>query len=113
MVAGVFLTAGILLESAARSDVGLVADDRIELGRLGSLIELKRAVEVAVVGDRQGIHAELNRPVDQPVDGAGSVEQAVVAVAVKVDERLRGHPCARSGGCGIVPDEARFSSGWL
>ena len=53
VVAGVFLVAGVLLEAAPRGDVGLVADDRVELGGFGSLIELERPVKIAVVGDRQ------------------------------------------------------------
>ena len=111
VVAGVLLVAGILLKPAARGDVGLVADDRVELGGLGGLVELQGTVEIAVVGDRQGVHPEFDGTVHESVDRAGPVEQAVVAVAVEMDERLRAHPCARSNvhrsrGCGIVPDRA-------
>ena len=60
-------------------------------GRLGLAEELDGAVEVAVVGDRQGGHPQLLGPLDQVRDLARAVEQAVVAVAVQVDERRRGH----------------------
>jgi hypothetical protein len=97
VVARVLLAAGILLEAAARGDVGLVADDRVDARGLGGLVELERPVEVAVVGDRQGVHAQFHRPRHQPVDRAGAVEQAVVAVAVEVDEGGRAHPWASRG----------------
>ena len=94
MVARIPLVAGILLKSAARGDVGLVADDRVDLRRLGGLVELQRPVKVAVVGDRKGVHPQFDRACHQPVDGTSPVEEAVVAVAVEVGERLRAHPWA-------------------
>ena len=59
--------------------------------RLARFVELERAVEIAVVGDRQRVHAQLFGPLDQPVDRAGSVEQAVVAVAMQMNKRRRRH----------------------
>ena len=74
---------------------------------LAVLIELERAVQVAVVGDRQGVHAQLFGPLDQPVDRAGAVEQAVVAMAMQMNKRRRrgrghGHPLLACGCLSIV-----------
>ena len=49
-------------------------------------------MQIAVVGDRQGVHAELGGPADEPLDGARAVEQAVVTVALKMGETWRAHP---------------------
>ena len=54
---------------------------------LALLVELERPVQVAVVGERQGVHALLFGPLDQLGDRAGAVEQAVVAVAMQMNER--------------------------
>ena len=58
---------------------------------LAGLIELERPVEVAVVGQGQGVHAQLFGLLDQSFDRAGAVEQAVVAVAVQMNKRLAAH----------------------
>jgi hypothetical protein len=39
-----------------------------------------------VVGHRDGLLAELGRPLHEPVDAAGAIEQAVIGVEVEVDE---------------------------
>ena len=41
---------------------------------------------VAVVGDGHRLHAEAHALLDQLVDAAGAVEQAVLGVQVQVDE---------------------------
>jgi hypothetical protein len=92
VVARVLLVAGILLKPAARGDVGLVADDRVDARLLRGVVKFEGAVEVAVVGDRQGVHPEFDRAAHEPVDGARAVEQAVVAVAVEMGETGRAHP---------------------
>ena len=58
---------------------------------LGLAIEIERAVQIAVVGERQAVHAQLFGPIDQSLDRAGSVEQAEVAVAMQMNERRRAH----------------------
>ena len=58
---------------------------------LARLVELQRAVEIAVVGERQGVHAQLFGPRDQAFDRAGAVQQAVVAMAMQMNKRRRGH----------------------
>ena len=95
VVARILLAAGVFLKPAAGRDVGLVADHRVDTGRLRRLVKLERAVKVAVVGDREGVHPQLDRAIDESIDRARPVEQAVVAVAVEMGEMLRAHPCAR------------------
>ncbi len=56
---------------------------------LAALIELERPVQIAVVGEGQGVHAQLLGPLQQAGDFAGTVQQAVVAMAVQMGERLR------------------------
>ena len=58
---------------------------------LALLIELERPVQIAVIGERQGIHPQLFGPIDQLLDRAGAVEQAVMAVAMQMYE---GRHCA-------------------
>ena len=59
-VIGRFFAAGsVALEAAAGRDVGLVADDRIDAAIFGLFIELECAAEIAVIGERQGVHAVL------------------------------------------------------
>ena len=84
--AGVAAAAGLAVGALAGGDVGLVADDRVEAGGLALAVELDGAVEVAVVGQGQGVHAQRLGVGDQLGDAAGAVEQAVVAVAVQVNE---------------------------
>ena len=50
---------------------------------LGLLIELQRPVQIAVVGQGQGVHAGL-WPARPGRDAAGSVQQAVMAVAMQM-----------------------------
>ena len=68
--AGIFLATTILLMAAARGDVGLVADDGVQPSRLGFGVKLKRPVEIAMVGDGQGIHPQFDRSPDQSLDRA-------------------------------------------
>ncbi len=93
-VEGIFVTrsaAGGTLEPAVGGDVGFQADDRLDAGGFGLSEEFDGPVEVAVVGDRQRGHAEVLDPLDQLGNLAGAVEQAVVGVAVQVNEGPLAH----------------------
>ena len=71
-------------------DVRLHADDRLDpLGRR-RLVEGDRAVEGAVVGDRERIEAQPLGRVDEVGDPAEAVEQAELGVDVEVGEVVRG-----------------------
>ena len=101
VVTGFFEIAGIFFEAAVGGDVGLVADDGVDAFLFGLLIELESAVEVAVVGEGQGVHAVGLGAGDELVDGAGAVEEAVMAVAVEVNEGLSAHEIPRRAGRSI------------
>ena len=60
--------------------------DRLVVPHAG-LIEGDHAIHVTMVGDCQGGHAELRRPLDQVLDTGGAIEQRVFGVHVEVGER--------------------------
>ena len=71
---------------AVRGDVELEPDDGLDPLVLGGAVELDRAAERAVIGERHRRHAQLLGPLDQLADPAGAVEQRVLAVHVEMDE---------------------------
>ena len=75
------------MESAAWRHVGFVTDNRLDSGPFGLLVELQGAKQIAVIGERQRVHAQRLGPVDQSFEPAGAVQQAEMAVAVKMDKR--------------------------
>ena len=66
---------GAAVEAAAGRDVALEADDRLDLVGARFLVELDGAVQVAMVGDGEGILAERLRARDEIRDGAEPVQQ--------------------------------------
>ena len=83
------LVAAILraaLLAAARRDVELAADDRLDAGLLGRQVEIDRAEQIPVVGQRDRREAQLLRLLDELLELGGAVEQAVLGVNVQVDE---------------------------
>ena len=79
----------LLTLMALLRDVDLAADHRMDAVLLGLVVELDRAEEVAVVGHGDGGHLLLGHDVHQLRDLAGSIEQRVVGVAMKMNERGR------------------------
>ena len=53
-------------------------------------------MQVAVIGQRQGIHSAFFCAVDQFIDRTGAIQQAVVAMAMKMDKRTIAHGVAPS-----------------
>src|SRR5881628_370587 len=76
----------LTLVAVAEGEVRLEAEDGPDLARPG-LEELPRPVQVAVVGDRERVHAQRLDPVEQVGDPVGAVEEGVLAVGVEVNER--------------------------
>ena len=90
VIAGGLAAAGpSLVEAAAWCDVGLVADDRVDARSLRLAVELQGTVQVAVIGQRQGVHAVIDAPSDQLADVTGTVEQTVMAVTMQVGKWSR------------------------
>ena len=81
----------LLLRLAVVGDVDLAADDRLDALLAGLAVELDRAGERAVVGERDGRHLELGRARCERRDAARPVEDRVLGVDVQVDEVGLGH----------------------
>jgi hypothetical protein len=79
------------IEAAARRNIRFVADDRIEPRVAAGDVELERAVQVAVIGNRQGVHAQLFGPRDKRLDRARSIQEAVMAMAMQMSKWRRRH----------------------
>ena len=78
---------------------------------LRGLVEVDRAGQRAVVGERDRRHLEPGRLVDERRDPARPVEDRVLGVDVQVDERGahgRAIVLARLDGCLIVPGGTNF-----
>ncbi len=77
---------GAPVEAAADRDVDLAAQDRLDPLLPAGVVEGHRPEHVAVVGDGQPLHPEAPGLLDQLVDVARPVEEAVFGVQVQVDE---------------------------
>ena len=80
----------LALVPAARREVALHADDRLDPVRLGLAPELVGAEDVAVVGHRQRRHAHPGRLREQVVQPRRTVEHRELGVRVQVDEAVGG-----------------------
>ena len=75
--------AGLVLYRLRRN-VRLHADDRLDARLRALLIKLDHAVHIAVIGDRDRVHAELLSAVDKLADARCAVQQAVFGMHVKM-----------------------------
>jgi hypothetical protein len=50
------------------------------------LIELQRAVQIAMVGEREGVHAQLFRAVHEPLNGTRSIQETVMAMTMQMNK---------------------------
>ncbi len=75
-----------LVVAAPRRDVDLAAQDGLDAPVDRRVVEGHGSEHVAVVGDGERLHAELAHLVDELVDVARAVEEAVLGVEMKVDE---------------------------
>src|SRR5882762_770738 len=94
-----FLVAAVLraaLLAAARRDVELAAHDRLDAGLLGRQVEIDRAEEIAMIGQRDRREAQLLRLLDELLELGGAVEQTVLGVNVQVDEVAMLHRSVRA-----------------
>ncbi len=89
----------LLVAHRAPGDVRLDADDRLDPLRRRRLVEGDRAVQGAVVGDRERVEAQPLGLVDEVGDPAEPVEEAELRVDVEVREVVR---CDRRHGRSMV-----------
>jgi hypothetical protein len=83
---GRFADGAALVESAARSDVHLASQNRLDAALSRGVMKHDRRKHVAVFRHRQRRHVQPRRLVEQLVDSACAVEQRVLGVEVEVDE---------------------------
>ena len=98
-----------LVGHAARGDVGLDPDDRLDPRLLGRGVERDDPVHAPVVGQRQRRHPLLGHPLRHLADAAQPVEQAELRVDVEVDEAVAGARVRGSLGHGSMLPEWRDS----
>ena len=79
------------LGAAVVADVDLAAENRLDSDLSGLPVELDGPGERAVVGEPDGGHLELSSPSREGRDAARPVEDRVLGVDVKVDERRFRH----------------------
>ncbi len=95
------------LRLAVLGDVDLAAEHRLHAVLLGLLDELNRPGEGAVIGQPDGRHLELGGTRRELGDAARPVENRVLGVDVKVNERGLTHGAGSVYGAGpLVPDRA-------
>jgi hypothetical protein len=68
-------TAFLSVESAARRNVCLDAEDWLDMAGLGFCIELDGAEHISVVGYGYGGHSQFFAALEQSVDGYGTIKQ--------------------------------------
>ena len=81
----------LLLRMPVVGDVDLAAEDGLDAFVPRRLVEVDRAGERAVIGERDGRHLELGGALREVRDPAGPVEDRVLGVDVEVDEGRFGH----------------------
>jgi hypothetical protein len=59
VIGSIFGTQGIFDESALRSNISFVADDRLNLQGLCFPVKLEGPIKVAMIGQRKGRHSQL------------------------------------------------------
>ena len=83
VVAGLLVL--VLLE-AVFHHVDLAAQNRLDPGVRGGIVEVLDAVHVAVVGNGDGVHAEGLGPLDERLDSGGAVKNRILGMYVQMDE---------------------------
>ena len=74
------------VEAALVGDVSFAAEDRLDAGLFGALVEVDRAEEIAVLGRGHRRHAEVLHAGTQVGHVDGAVEEAVLSMEMQVDE---------------------------
>ena len=93
----VVVAVGVGAGLVVAGDVDFAADDGVDAGVFGGVVEGDGAEEVAVVGHADGGHFLFGADLHELVDFAGAVEEGVVGVVVKVNEGCFGHVSIRRG----------------
>ena len=81
-----------LIEAGAGGHIDLAADDGADALLFALLVEIDDAVHDTMIGDGDGGLAQGLGALDQPLDAAGAIEEAVFAVDVQMDKIGHGVP---------------------
>ena len=73
-----------LVEPGAGSHIDLAADDRLNACLFGCLVKIHTAIHCAMIGNGNGGLPQLLHPVENFIDPAGAVQQAVFGMDMKV-----------------------------
>lgn len=76
----------MLFETRGLHEVEFAADQRFYPGGFGGVVEGNGPVKIAMIGQREGGHLEIDRPLHEPVYPAGPVEQTIVGMDVEMNE---------------------------
>ena len=96
-----------LIEARAGGHIDLAADDGADALLFALLVEIDDAVHDTVIGDGDGGLAQGLGALDQPLDAAGAIEEAVFAVDVQMDKIGHGVPPWRKLGKAREPRPRR------
>ena len=77
----------------SRRDVRFASDNRFHAGALSFLIKLDRAMQIAVIGNRNGGHSGFGCLFHQLLHPDRSIQQRVLGVQMQMNERVAGHFC--------------------
>jgi hypothetical protein len=75
-----------LRPAIAGGDIDFAAKNRVDAALARLVVKDDGREHVAVLGDRERRHLQLDRTVEQLFDAAGTVEQRVLRVQVQMDE---------------------------
>ncbi len=100
MIIGIFLPfAGIAVEAGFGRQIHFAANDGLHIDRFGGLIELDRAIEVAVVRDGQGRHLHVGNTFEEFAgfsffigEARGAVKKGIFGMRMQMNKRIHGGP---------------------
>src|SRR5207248_10559364 len=78
--------ARLLFQTAAGGNINLAADDRLDPFLSRRLIEIDRPVKNAVVRQRQRGHSQFMRPLHEPVQTTGAIEQRELRMQMEMNK---------------------------
>ena len=86
-----------LLEAAPLRDIDLAPKNRLQAAIARVIVEGDGRKHVAVLGDRERRHLQLDGFVEQFVDAACAIEQRELGVEMEVDEFAHSHSMVEGG----------------
>jgi hypothetical protein len=85
-VGGIALRRFSAIVPASLGDIHLAADDRLHAARLGRVVKRFRRKKISVIGDSHGRHLAARGFIDDFLEVARAIQQAVIRVQMQVNE---------------------------